>query len=291
MTVEEKLWSAKEDVCNVEKLSGCCACMYFCVVEGCFRLLHDFVHKGIPGWKSCLWTCRAVFSYLVWVLHHICMTWCFVADCLCTASTVYSAPWPIGCSCNWILIYSWCHHTLLSSPSSTGLYHFHTPLPPVLLHRFVPFSHTTAPSPSSQVCTIFICYCSLLLQQVCTILTLYSHFFPPQVSTIFTLSSPFSTQIVLFAHCHFFQHVCTVCTLSSPFSTGLYHVHNVLAFFNRFVPFSHCPHLFQQVCTICALSSHFSSGLYHLHSPHIFNWFVPFAQSSHFQLVCAIFIH
>ena len=262
MMVEEKLLFVREDVCTVEKLFRCCACMYFYVVEGCFRLLHDFVHKGITGWKSCLWTCWPVFSYLVWALHHLCMTWYFVADCLCTVSTVYSAPWPIGCSCNWILIFSWCHHTLLSSPSSTGLYHFHTPLPPVLLHRFVPFSNAT-----------------VLFFSRCVPFSHCTHLFSPQVSTILTLSSPFSTQIVLFLLCpHLFQHICTVCTLSSPFSTGLYHLHNVLAFFNRF--------------TIFSLSSPFSTGLYHLHTVLIFFIrFVPFAQSSHFQLVCSIFIH
>ena len=143
-------------------------------------------------------------------------------------------------------------------------------------NRFVPFSHTTAPSPSSRVCTIFKCYCTLL-QQVCTIFTLYSPFFPHRFQPFshcphlfqhklyyFYSVLIFFNMFVLFVHCpHLFQQVCTICTMSLPFLTGL--------------PFSHCPHLFQQVCTICALSSYFSSGLYHLHSPHIFNWFVAFS--------------
>lgn len=139
-------------------------------------------------------------------------------------------------------------------------------------NRFVPFSHTTAPSPSSQICTIFKCYCALL-QQVCTIFTLYSPFFPTGFNhfntvftffntncTIFTLSSSFSTYL----YCLY-----TVLTLFNrfvPFAQcpcifqQVYHFLTVLTFFNRFVPFAHCPHIFHQVCTICTVLT-FSTGL------------------------------
>ena len=158
-------------------------------------------------------------------------------------------------------------------------------------NRFVPFSHTTAPSPSSQVCTIFTHH------RPKSVLTGLYHFHMLLLSPSSTGVYHFDTVLTFFSptgfhHFHtvltFFNTNCTICALSF-FSTCLYCLHTVLTFFNRFVPCAQCPCLFQQVCTIFSLSSPFSTGLYHLRTVlTFFIRFVPFAQSSHFQLVCAI---
>ena len=53
---------------------------------------------------------------MVWTLCNI----PFFVGCSLSMSTASTACFPIGCSSNWILTYSWCHPIALYCPTTTG---------------------------------------------------------------------------------------------------------------------------------------------------------------------------